>query len=166
MSEFVNTVDIVGDETLTNNIIDRSITEIADNITTSIGNYAFRGCSALTAVNFQVVTKIGIQSFNNCSALTAVDLPAVTTIGNEAFRYCNQLKTLILRSTTMVLINAASILTSTPIASGTGYIYVPRALVDSYKAASKWSTYASQIRALEDYTVDGTITGALDESKI
>lgn len=50
--------------------------------------------------------------------------------------------------------------------SGTGYIYVPRALVDTYKAATNWSTIADQFRALEDYTVDGTITGELDESKI
>ena len=40
------------------------------------------------------------------------------------------------------------------------------ALVDSYKAATNWSTYADQIRALEDYTVDGTTTGALDETKV
>jgi hypothetical protein len=47
-----------------------------------------------------------------------------------------------------------------------GYIYVPRALVDTYKVATNWVTYADQFRALEDYTVDGTITGELDESKI
>lgn len=40
------------------------------------------------------------------------------------------------------------------------------ALVDSYKAATNWSTYATQFRALEDYTVDGTITGELDSTKI
>lgn len=45
-------------------------------------------------------------------------------------------------------------------------IYVPAALIDSYKAATNWSAYANQFRALEDYTVDGTITGELDESKI
>lgn len=39
----------------------------------------------------------------------------------------------------------------TPMKSGTGYIYVPAALVDSYKAATNWSTYADQIRAIEDY---------------
>lgn len=39
-------------------------------------------------------------------------------------------------------------------------------LVDTYKADTNWSTYAAQFRALEDYTVDGTITGELDESKI
>lgn len=32
-----------------------------------------------------------------------------------------------------------------------GYIYVPDALVDSYKAATNWSTYASQIRPLSEY---------------
>ena len=57
-------------------------------------------------------------------------------------------------------------LKNTPIASGTGYIYVPAALVDSYKAATNWSNFAAQFRALEDYTVDGTTTGALDPTKI
>lgn len=47
-----------------------------------------------------------------------------------------------------------------------GYIYVPRSMVDTLKSATNWSTYADQIRALEDYTVDGTTTGELDESKI
>jgi hypothetical protein len=45
-------------------------------------------------------------------------------------------------------------------------LYVPRDLVDSYKVATNWSTYANQIRAIEDYTVDGTTTGELDESKL
>lgn len=51
-------------------------------------------------------------------------------------------------------------------ASGTGYIYVPAASVDVYKNVGGWKAYAAQFRALEDYTVDGTITGELDESKI
>ena len=47
-----------------------------------------------------------------------------------------------------------------------GFIYVPRNMVDTLKSATNWSTYASQIRALEDYTIDGTTTGELDESKV
>jgi hypothetical protein len=43
------------------------------------------------------------------------------------------------------------VFTSTPIADGTGYIYVPAALVDTYKADSNWSVYENQIRAIEDY---------------
>lgn len=141
---FVNTVDIVGDEALTNSIIDRSITEIADNLVAEIGFYAFYYCSALTTADFQVATSINGNAFYGCSKLTV----------------------LILRSETMCTLSNTSAFDGTPIKSGTGYIYVPRALVDSYKAATSWSTYANQFRALEDYTVDGTITGALDESKI
>ena len=54
----------------------------------------------------------------------------------------------------------------TKIASGTGYIYVPASLSASYKTAGNWTAFSNQFRALEDYTVDGTVTGDLDESKI
>ena len=53
-----------------------------------------------------------------------------------------------------------------PTGAKDGYIYVPRNMVDTLKSATNWSTYADQIRALEDYTVDGTTTGELDESKV
>ena len=141
---FVNTVDIIGDNALMDSIIERTITEIADNMTTRIGNNAF----------------------SYCSNLTTADFPAVTNIDMNAFRSCSKLTALILRSEMMVNLNLTTALSSTPIASGTGYIYVPRALVDSYKAATNWSTYANQFRALEDYTVDGTTTGELDPNKI
>ena len=85
----------------------------------------------------------------------------------NAFAYCEAMESLILRKTSAICTLAnTSVFRSTPIADGTGYIYVPAALVDSYKAATNWSTYADQFRALEDYTVDGTTTGALDETKI
>ena len=72
-----------------------------------------------------------------------------------------------MRSTEICTISKSDVLNNTPTTNNkTGYIYVPRALVDSYKSATNWSTYASQFRALEDYTVDGTIMGELDESKI
>ena len=151
MSDFVNTVDSVGDEALTKSIIDRSITEIRDNCVTSIGRYAFSYCSALTAADFPAATIIGDFAFDNCSNLTTADFPAATIIGQYAFYYCSKLNTLILRSGTMAKLYDTNAFSSTPISSGTGYIYVPAALVDSYKAASNWSTYANQIRAIEDY---------------
>lgn len=40
---------------------------------------------------------------------------------------------------------------STPIANGTGYIYVPDALVNDYKKATNWSVYANQIKPLSEY---------------
>ena len=38
---------------------------------------------------------------------------------------------------------------SGPIAQGAGTIYVPSALLDTYKAATGWSTYASSFKAIE-----------------
>ena len=166
MSEFINTVDSIEDKVLTNSIIDRSITEIRDNYATFIGSSAFHGCSALTTVDFPAVINIKDEAFYSCSELTIADFQVATNIGDYAFYICYKLTSLILRSETMATLNGSSAFASTPIASGTGYIYVPSSLIDSYKTASNWSTYAAQFRALEDYTVDGTTTGALDESKI
>ena len=56
--------------------------------------------------------------------------------------------------------------TYNPAGAKDGYIYVPRNMIETLSNATNWSAYASQLRALEDYTVDGTTTGDLDESKI
>ena len=99
--------------------------------------------------------------------MTSVDFPLATGIESYTFYNCSALTALILRNTEAVrTLSATNALAKTPIASGTGYIYVPAALLDTYKAATNWTTYADQFRALETYTVDGTTTGALDESKI
>lgn len=49
-------------------------------------------------------------------------------------------------------------------------VYVARALIESYKTATNWSSWYAQgrvdFKALEDYTVDGTATGKFDYEKI
>lgn len=133
---------------------------------TSIGTNAFRECSALTSVNFPSVTTIQSEAFAYCKALTSAAFPSATSISGIVFDSCSQLTSLILSGNAVCTLANKSAFTGTPIASGTGYIYVPSALIDTYKAASNWSNFASQFRALEDYTVDGTTTGELDETKI
>ena len=170
-------------------LIDRTVNgEVASELATRIGSYAFYYCDALTTVDFPLATSIGQYAFYRCAALTTVGFPLVTNIGSYAFQYCNALttadfplvtsvgqyafynassfKTLILRSETMCTLDSKNAIDATDIKRGKGYIYVPRALVDTYKSATNWSTYAAQFRALEDYTVDGTTTGALDQTKI
>lgn len=145
MANFINTVDVLGDELLTDSLLCRSVTEYKDDTIQKIGNDAFCECGQLTIVDTSAVDSIYMAAFGNCSNLTALILRKVSKIAR------------------LENINAFD---KTPIKSGTGYIYVPSALIDSYKSAANWSTYASQFRALEDYTVDGTITGELDETKI
>lgn len=135
-----------------NAVIDRSVEKVYSLNATSIGISAFYYCTALTSVDLPAATSIGNYAFYFCTSLTSVYLPVATSIGNYAFIYCTALDTLILRkSDTICTLSNTNALASTPIASGTGYIYVPAALVDSYKAATNWTKYADQIRAIEDY---------------
>ena len=60
------------------------------NSVTSIGNYAFEDCSDLTSITISnSVTSIGNGVFYNCSNLTSITIPnSVTSIGNYAFDGC------------------------------------------------------------------------------
>lgn len=140
MAEFINTADIIGDDEMCDQIIMRTVTEYKENRISNIGGYAFHSCTALTVVDVPNVTSIAAESMNGCSALTA----------------------LILRGATVCTMANTNALTNSAIAKGTGYIYVPRSLVDSYKSQTNFSTYAEQIRAIEDYTNDGTVTGSFN----
>ena len=40
---------------------------------------------------------------------------------------------------------------NTPIKAGYGYIYVPSSLVNTYKTATNWSTFADQIVSIDEY---------------
>ena len=60
---------------------------------TSIGYWAFFGCSGLTSVSIpNSVTSIGESAFSYCSGLTSVTIPnSVTSIGGSAFLSCSGL---------------------------------------------------------------------------
>lgn len=135
----------------------------------TIDSYAFFASQALRHVYAPKLQSIGTYSFRMCGSLKTFEFFESMQYGlnTQVFNACTSLSALVLRKTSKIIPNSATnSLTGTPIASGTGYIYVPAALLDTYKAATNWSTYASQFRVLEDYTVDGTVTGELDESKI
>jgi hypothetical protein len=38
-------------------------------------------------------------------------------------------------------------------------------MIDTLSSATNWSAFATQFRALEDYTKDGTTTGEFDDEK-
>ena len=65
---------------------------------TSIGNYAFYGCSGLTRIEIpNSVTSIGDYAFSGCSELTSIEIPnSVTSIGYNAFYNCSGLTSVII----------------------------------------------------------------------
>ena len=65
---------------------------------TSIGEWAFSGCSSLASVTIgKRVTIIGDGAFGDCSSLTSITLPdGVTSIGEKAFEFCGSLTSITL----------------------------------------------------------------------
>lgn len=112
-------------------LINRSIREVKSDVL-AIGTSAFKNCTALEIADFTTAREIWGGAFENCTSLHAVIFRR-----NE-------------RATFGIDGTAENAFKSTPIASGTGYIYVPDDLVDSYKAATNWSTYANQIKGISE----------------
>ena len=139
---------------------------------TTVGHNVLMGCASLTSIELPAMTRCGNALCQDCTALKRLVLPKLGHIGwamcqgvtslevfdtgawafsSSAFMNCSSLVAVIIRNSTRAGLGGVGEFAGTPIANGTGYIYVPAALVDKYKAATNWSVYADQIRAIEDY---------------
>ena len=152
-------------------IVESSIAgEYANDRVTAVGDYVFRNCTALTGISLPSVESIGVcaflsctkltsvsvpaiktiyrSAFSSCTALTSIDLHGVTSIAAMAFYCCTNLTTVILRDESQVCaLGDINVFDSTALAQ----VFVPAAMVDAYKADSRWSKHASKILAIEDY---------------
>lgn len=117
---------------------------------TSGGNYGFMECSSLREVNLPSLNSLGQNFFSACSSLERLVLPKITTVAANCFSSCTKLATLILSNNKVCTLNNTNALSGTPIARGSGFVYVPDNLVDSYKSTTNWSTYASQIKPISE----------------
>ena len=68
MSEYTYTVETIGDDTLTDSIIMRTVTEVIDQHINTISEYAFYGCAALQTVIGTNVTSRRSDCFTRCTA--------------------------------------------------------------------------------------------------
>ena len=116
---------------------------------TYISDWAFYYCSGLTSITIpNSVTRIYGCAFYKCSSLTRVIIPsAISSIDAQAFYSCSSLTSVTCLAATPPTLGLIPF-NNTPIASGTGYIYVPAASVSAYQSASGWSDYASRITAI------------------
>lgn len=138
------------------------LTSVTIPIAETVNTKAFNGCGVLSELNLPSAVNIGSNTFYQCYKLTKIDMHAAMSIGNTAFMYCYSLTTVIIRTSEMCTISS-NIFTNCYHFSGTvdatynpngnkdAYIYVPKSLIDTYKAAEYWSSYSSQFRAIEDY---------------
>ena len=116
------------------------------NSVTSIGAQSFYNCSGLTSVTIgSGVTSIANFAFQGCSGLTSITIPnGVLSIGSSAFNNCSNITSVTVEATTPPTLGGSAFSNN---ASGRK-IYVPSASVETYKATSGWSSYASAIQAI------------------
>ena len=157
-------------------ILTRQATTISNDRITYLGIEVFRNYESLAVVDFPNVTSTGVNVFYACYALHTVNLPSLISISSNMFAYssllkrldfpsverisggafsgCYRLVALILRKAdTVCTLENVSAFSSSSIAKGTGFVYVPDDLVEQYKAATNWSTYANQIKPISELEV-------------
>lgn len=161
-----------GNTDIEDGFVNRTLTSYTNDRVKTVGNQAFRGFSSLKSISLPNATTLNAYALDGCSGLTSVNLSKVTTLNNYAMQGCSSLETLefqqkmstqgavwnncgkltklILRSTSMCGLGNKNCFNNTPIASGTGFIYVPDNLVDTYKANTNWSNFANQIKGLSE----------------
>ena len=121
---------------------------------TTVGGEALRDCRNLVSIYLPKCKTLTGYAVGICPLLERADLDSIETIQAYSFYNCPKLAIVVIRTTSKVCtLSNVNAFTSSGIASGTGYVYVPDNLVDSYKAASNWSTYANQIKGLSELEV-------------
>ena len=142
-------------DTETNTLIVGCKNSVIPNSVTSIGDYAFYGCSGMTELILpNSVTSIGDFAFEGCSGLTELTLPdSVASIGDGAFICCSDLSKI-------------TSLAEIPPVCGSGVfdrvnktnceLIVPIVSVTAYKQAEVWNEF-SNIRGFSG--VEVTVAG-------
>lgn len=115
---------------------------------TSTNLYTFQSCTKLKTVKLpETLEEVGSSCFNNCTALEAIELPSATnSIAFRGFGSCSQLKSITLKNESQVVALGQNALSGVP---ADCIIKVPAGMVDTYKAASAWSSRADYIQAIE-----------------
>ena len=125
-------------------LVDNEGNEITEYIipegVTSIGEYAFYGCSSLSSVIVpEGVTSIGEYAFRNCSGLTSITIPnSVTSIGSYALWDCSSLKMVISKISTPFGIGGAF----NDVSTNQATLVVPKDSRDNYMNVYGWNDFA------------------------
>ena len=142
-------------ETATNTLVVGFNNTIIPNSVTSIGDFAFLGCSGLTSVTIpNSVTSIGEWAFSDCSGLTSVTIGnSVTSIGEWAFDGCSSLASIICEATSVPSIEY-DVFADVPQSEAT--LYVPNSALEDYMTTAPWSDFGTIIAIDGENDISGS----------
>ena len=143
-------VNVPTESATVDGLIGCTLASLYNDRVTATGVYSLGYNRSMLRAELPSVQTIASYTFYNCTALEYVRLQKASRIEANAFRSCSALKALVLDNPNGCTLVATSAFTSTAIEAGTGYIYVPDAIVSNYKAASNWATYANQIKPISE----------------
>ena len=128
-----------------------ALTELPSGITT-IGSYAFRYCEKLKITEIPSgITSLPDYAFSGCTSIEHITILGILrNMNRSVFTNCTSLSYVSLPNVTSVPTIASNDFDNTPIKNGTGYVYVPDDLIETYKTATNWSIYANQIKGISE----------------
>lgn len=89
--------------------------------------------------------------FRSCKIIPKIDISTLNSDNSTGMFYgCSNLTTLIIDNPNLFEMTNLNMLQKTPIANGTGYVYVPDNMVETYKSATNWNVYANQIKGMSE----------------
>ena len=83
-------------ETSTNKLVIGCNNTIIPNSVTSIGDYAFEGCSGLTELDLNKFAQLGAYAFNGCCGLKSLSILKASELDSSTFWGCDAIETLVL----------------------------------------------------------------------
>ena len=133
-----------------------------------IGESVFHGCTSLSSITIpNSLVSIGYAAFSNCASLSSITIPnSVKSTGYSVFQSCYSLSSITIPNSLVSIggsvfkgcfgiayydftaFSAVPTLSNTNAFTGIASdceIRVPAALVDEWKAATNWATYADYI---------------------